>query len=1215
MEANLRKIFQKFMVRLLTVLMLLSLLHIPNAAAFGLASISISDSSVVEGDNGSVNMVFTVTRTGDITSAVVVGYTTADGSALAGTDYTAQTGTLTISSGASSATISVPVIGNTIVQENRSFSVRLTSVVDQYGPSITLAPQQAFGTEQNPWDVAVGDFNNDGRPDLASANYSSNTISVLLNTTAPGETMPSFAAFQQPYYTGDGIGPLSVVASDFNGDGKLDLASANLVSDDITVMLNMTVPGAVTPIFTAQQSYAVGTDPVSLAAGDFNGDGKPDLASANNGSNTISVLLNTTAPGETSPSFTNQQAYTVDVGPYSLAAGDFNGDGRPDLASANYSSKTVSVLLNNTIPGAAMPSFVPQQSIYTGVESVFGTVGDFNGDGRLDMAYANYGADTISVLLNETVLGAPTLSFTPQALFRVGAGPCSLAADDFNGDGRPDLVSANNHSNTVSVLLNTTVPGATTPSFAAQQGFDTGLNPNSVAVGDFNGDGKPDFAIADFGSDDVSVLLNTTVIATGPLAFTTQQEFDTGNQPNSVAAGDFNGDRRPDLASANNHSNTVSVLLNTTAPGATTPSFAAQQVFNTGLYPNSVAVGDFNGDGRLDLASANSGSDDVSVLLNTTAPGAATPSFATQQIFRTGAHPDSVAVGDFNGDGKLDLASANSGPDDIWVLLNTTASGDTTLTFTTQPGFDTGHNPNSVAVGDFNSDGKPDLASANYGSNTVSVLLNTTPPGASMASFAAQQIFSTDRYPSSVAVGDFNGDGMPDLASANFLDDTVSVLLNNTAPGANTPTFAPQQTFNTFFRPYCVAVGDFNGDGKPDIANTNSHYTNHYTVSVFLNETAPGATTPSFSEQQPFVLGDQPKSVAVGDFNGDGRLDLVSASTGTNNVSVLLNLGSELTTSTATGAILDDDAPVSISKVAGDHQSASIYTAFITPLAVAVENGAGHPVQGARVTFTAPSTGASGAFASSATVTTNAAGRASAPALTANGAAGDYQVIASVTGGALPAQFSLTNNKGDTTTTITDMPDPSVYGQSYAVNFTVAPLAAGAQTPAGNITVSDGLNHCTAAVAAGTCNLPSTDVGSRTLTVNYSGDDNYNGSTGSTSHVVDKATSQAALHLSADSVAPGQPVTLTVTVNPMGTAAGPITGTVTFLDGSTALRTLQLVDTGSGFAAQLTVSDLAVGTHSLSASYSGSGNFEASLSNVVHLTVLDFLIYLPVARK
>ena len=173
----------------------------------------------------------------------------------------------------------------------------------------------------------------------------------------------------------------------------------------------------------------------------------------------------------------------------------------------------------------------------------------------------------------------------------------------------------------------------------------------------------------------------------------------------------------------------MSVLLNTTDAGAPTPSYASQTTFATGSRPASVSIGDLNGDGKPDLAIANSESASVSVLLNTTAPGAATPTYANQTTFATGSGPKSVSIGDFNGDGKPDLAIANSQSNSVSVLLSTTAPGATTPSYASQTMFATENDPLSVSIGDFNGDGKPDLAIANFGSNTVSVLLNATTHG------------------------------------------------------------------------------------------------------------------------------------------------------------------------------------------------------------------------------------------------------------------------------------------------------------------------------------------------------------------------------------------------------------------------------------------------------------------------------------------------------
>ncbi|OWK35245.1 beta strand repeat-containing protein [Fimbriiglobus ruber] len=374
------------------------------------------------------------------------------------------------------------------------------------------------------------------------------------------------------------------------------------------------------------------------------------------------------------------------------------------------------------------------------------------------------------------VLGTPA-TLSSQQTFATGSKPVSVVVADVNGDGKPDLIVANYDSGTVSVLLNTTAAGATTPSFAPQQTFAVGSGPHSVVVADVNGDGKPDLIVANYASDTVSVLLNTTTTGATTPSFAAQQTFAVGSLPEAVTVADVNGDGKPDLAVVNFASNNVSVLLNTTTAGATTASFAPQQTFAVGSLPEAVAVADVNGDGKPDLAVANYTSGTVSVLLNTTTTGAATASFATQQTFSVGSGPRSVAAADVNGDGQPDLVVANYGSNTASVLLNSTITGATTASFATQQTFATGTKPDSVAVADVNQDGQPDLVVANHDSNTVSVLQSTTTAGATTASFDTQQTFTTGSGPFSVVAADVNGDGQPDLVIANHDSNTVSVLV------------------------------------------------------------------------------------------------------------------------------------------------------------------------------------------------------------------------------------------------------------------------------------------------------------------------------------------------------------------------------------------------------------------------------------------------------
>jgi hypothetical protein len=322
--------------------------------------------------------------------------------------------------------------------------------------------------------------------------------------------------------------------------------------------------------------------------------------------------------------------------------------------------------------------------------------------------------------------------------------------------------------------------------------------------------------------------------------FVAPLSYDAGGGPQAVAVADFNGDGLPDLAVANRSSNNVSVLL-----GNGDGTFQAARNFAAGTNPTAVAVGDFNGDGILDLAVANL--DGVSVLL-----GNGDGSFQPARNFAAGRYPESVAVGDFNGDGRSDLAIANLGVSGqngtISVLLGT---GDGS--FQPARNFPAGVGPQSVAVGDFNGDGLPDLAVANNSSNDVSVLL-----GNGDGSFQPAQTFAVGPRPSSVAVGDFNGDGFLDLVVAftgpyPYTTGGVNILL-----GTGDGSFQPPQSFAAGTEPISVAVGDINGDGLLDLAVTNYQSSNN-NVSVLL-----GTGDGNFQPARSFAAGTTPTSVAGG---------------------------------------------------------------------------------------------------------------------------------------------------------------------------------------------------------------------------------------------------------------------------------------------------------------------------------------------------------------
>ena len=248
-------------------------------------------------------------------------------------------------------------------------------------------------------------------------------------------------------------------------------------------------------------------------------------------------------------SFAPQQTFATDNEPVTVTTADVNGDGKPDLITANYSpinGPAVSVLLNTTAPGATTARFAAQQSFFTVDPSYWVTTADVNGDGKPDLITPNYYADVVSVRLNTTAPGASTASFGALYTFATGSFPFSVTTADVNGDGKPDLIMANYHADAVSVLLNTTAPGATTPSFAAQQTFPTGRFPSSVTAADVNGDGKPDLIVANTGVARCRCC-STPPPRRGHRQLHRPQTFAAGDNPYSMTAADVNGDGKADI--------------------------------------------------------------------------------------------------------------------------------------------------------------------------------------------------------------------------------------------------------------------------------------------------------------------------------------------------------------------------------------------------------------------------------------------------------------------------------------------------------------------------------------------------------------------------------------------------------------------------------------------------------------------------------------------
>jgi ankyrin repeat protein len=336
-------------------------------------------------------------------------------------------------------------------------------------------------------------------------------------------------------------------------------------------------------------------------------------------------------------------------------------------------------------------------------------LGDFNRDGKIDLVTANSGPENnVSVLLGDGTGSFVPASGTP---FSAGTTPAAVAIGDFNRDGIPDLAVANSGGTDVSIFIGNgdgTFDPATPPTVSVVSA------PAGVAIGDFNGDGKLDLAVTNNSDDSVSVLLGN-----GDGTFQAANNFNTGDGPRGIVAADFNRDGVLDLAIADQTDGKIVILL-----GNGDGTFGPKDDFGVHDAPVSIAVGDFDEDGILDLAVANSGSGDVSVLL-----GKENGTFGAKTDFPVGNAPSAVVAGDWDGDGNLDLAVTNKNDDNVSTLFGDGAGGFSSIIATAfgSP-FTVGAAPSALVAGDFNRDGKLDLAVANETDNNVSILLNAAPP-------------------------------------------------------------------------------------------------------------------------------------------------------------------------------------------------------------------------------------------------------------------------------------------------------------------------------------------------------------------------------------------------------------------------------------------------------------------------------------------------------
>jgi trimeric autotransporter adhesin len=450
---------------------------------------------------------------------------------------------------------------------------------------------------------------------------------------------------------------------------------------------------------------------------------------------------------------------------------------------------------DNSVYLSGVVNFATRSSFTAGSNPAAVAIGDIDCDGKADIVVGHAGTNSISVFRNISAVGSIAAgSFASPVTFTIGSGTSCVAIGDLDGDGKPDLVATNTDLGTISVLRNTSTPGSiTTGSLAPHVLFTTSGRPLKAAIGDIDGDGKPELVVTDYYSNNVSVLRNTSVVGSVTVAsFAPKVDFATGNGPIGVAIGDIDGDAKPDLAVAN-ASGSVSVFRNSSSIGSiTSSSFASHVVFAAGAGAEGVSMGDIDIDGKPDIVVVNSTANTVSVFRNTSTIGSiAGSSFAAQVVFAVGNSPRMAAIGDIDGDGKPDMAINCFNPGNVYVFRNISTTGTiNTGSFAAGVPFFAGSALFGVAMGDIDGDSKPELVVPNYSSSTFSVLSNN--PLASITGNPIICVGATSALSSATTGGTWSSSA-PGKATV----DSVTGIVTGVSEGPATITYTVAGGYTT----------------------------------------------------------------------------------------------------------------------------------------------------------------------------------------------------------------------------------------------------------------------------------------------------------------------------------------------------------------------------------------------------------------------------------
>jgi len=752
--------------------------------------------------------------------------------------------------------------------------------------SAILNAQQLFDSwitysiDKAPTCVQSADMDNDGDLDLVIGHYMGragvHTVIVMENN---GQ---GFFTLRHTLHPAQNSGQVRAIdVFDLDGDGDLEIMTAHDPTDKVNFFRNKGGGNG----FELPIECRAGDETYDVTAGFLDGDGFPELLAVNRTEGTVSIYKN-----RGSAAYPAESVKVVGIEPRSIELFDMDNDGDNDIAVSVAADPFRRAQLgfngfvlfenegNGAIDDSARVLYKIANPNLTFLDTILNPykilAADFNNDNFLDLAVA-CSSSIFSAVANKNVVCVflnrqdgtfdANPAFSRPERYTVGYGCRSIAAADVDGDGDQDIISANQEDGTISVLKNN---GNGT--FAPKVDFLTPNNPPSVVSGgDYDGDGDFDVAVVSLGKppsnpgNSFAVLKNK-----GDGNFEVGTEFLAGdlnvqgNIPFGIAAGNVDGDGDIDLAIANQGIHDVTIHRNDGSGSFPNPVCCADWYFpppspRNWFGPRAIVLADLDGDGDLDFAIANQGSNNIAVYKNNGTGG-----YAVDSTYSTGggSAPFWIAAANLDGDGDIDLVTANQGVNYISVFKN---NGN--ATFAAAVNYIVGFRPVFVFPADLDGDGDNDMVSCDQGTDdfldSVSLLFND-----GSGTFPVRTALQVGSAPTSVVAADLDGDGDGDLAvtvaGTASREDTAVVVFKNSGSG----TFTFNQRLLPGAGPNHIVAADFDGDGDLDLITVDKARS---AISFFAND---GNGT--FAAAQGFGAGIDPRFAAVGDFNGDGDLDL-----------------------------------------------------------------------------------------------------------------------------------------------------------------------------------------------------------------------------------------------------------------------------------------------------------------------------------------------------